>query len=147
MHIIAGGAQIARAAPFYDDGLVTSAKHVTKKLVPMIEPNGVGAQQPAHPVHEIGVGCFNHQVEMIAHQAIGMDLETGFRAGFGQRFEEIVAINIGFVDVLLAVATAHDVVDGAGILDSELSWHGPDDASAPAGSQPRKLQCYSLTPL
>ena len=55
-------------------------------------------------------------MKVVAHQAIGMDLETGLLAGLGQRFEKVLPIHIIQIDVLAPVPTTHDVVNGARIL-------------------------------
>jgi hypothetical protein len=57
-----------------------------------------------------------------------MHLPTRFLARLGQRFQEILAVNIIEVDVLPPVAAAHDVIHRSGIFNAHLSWHG---ASAP----------------
>jgi hypothetical protein len=40
--------------------------------VPSIEPRRIGAQLPLHPGDQIGLRRFDHQMKMIAHQAIGL---------------------------------------------------------------------------
>ncbi len=77
MHIITGGAQVTCPVALDDDGLVTPAKDMAKELLEVIEPNRVAAQKPAHAGDNIRVGRLSHQVKMVAHQAIGMHLETG----------------------------------------------------------------------
>ena len=88
----------------------------------MIEPNCVGAQQPAHSRHQIGIGSFNHQMEVISHQAISMRLPSGFLADFGESLQKILPIHIVQENVFPPVATTHHVVDATGVLDSQFSW-------------------------
>src|SRR5713226_3284176 len=60
---------------------------------------------------------------MVAHQAIGVDLPPGLLAGLGEGLEEIVPIHVVQVDLLAAIATAHDMVHRPGILDAHLTRH------------------------
>src|SRR5690349_1552755 len=60
----------------------------------MIEPDGVGALQPSHAGDQVGVGGFQHQVVVIAHEAIRVNLPTGLLTSFGQRLEEVVSIHV-----------------------------------------------------
>src|SRR5437868_3824995 len=117
MHVIAGGPKIAGPAAFNDDGFVAAAEDVAEKLLLVIESNGVGAQQPAHSSDQIGIRCFEDQVKMVAHEAVGVDFKTSLLAGFSQGFEEVLAIHLIEVDILLAISPAHDMVNGSGIFD------------------------------
>jgi len=72
MHVIAGRLQITIAAALDYERLVAAAKHVAEKLLAVIQADRAGAQEPAHALHQIRVGCFQYQVKMVAHQAIRM---------------------------------------------------------------------------
>ena len=89
-----------------------------EKLVPTIEAQCVTAQQPAHPRHQVALWRLDHQMKVVAHEAIGVNLKPGLGAGFRQRFEEVVAIHIGLIDVFFAVAPARDVINRSRVLDS-----------------------------
>ena len=65
-----------------------------EQLVPMVQPDGVGAQQLARAFDQVGVRGFGHQMKMILHQAIGMDLPTRLLARFGESLEEILPVYI-----------------------------------------------------
>jgi len=84
--------------------------------VPMVEPNGIGALQPSHPAHQVGVGRFQHQMLVVAHQAIGMHLPTRLLARFSQRLDEIVPVHIVEKNVLAAISPAHHMIHRAGIF-------------------------------
>jgi hypothetical protein len=60
---------------------------------------------------------------MVAHQTESVNLPSGFQASLCQGLEEILAINVVKVDVLAAVAAAHDVIHRAGIFDADLPRH------------------------
>jgi len=53
----------------------------------------------------------------------GVNFKTGLLAGFSEGFEEVMAVDIIKVNVFLTVSSAHDVIDGSGIFDSELARH------------------------
>jgi hypothetical protein len=92
-------------------------------LVPVIEADGVGTLQPRHVGNQIGVGRFELQVVMVAHQAVGVNLPIRFLARFRQRFEKILPVHILQENSLAPVALAHDVRHRRRILDSHLAWH------------------------
>jgi hypothetical protein len=94
-----------------------------EKFVAVVEPNGVGAQQPAHSFHQIRLRRFCDEMKMVSHQTIGMNLPGSFRASFGQSFQEIVAVNVRQKDVFATIPAAHQVVSGAWKLHSWLSGH------------------------
>jgi len=71
--------------------------------MPVVESNRVGAQQPPHSRDKVGLGCLDHQVEVIAHQAIGMHLEPRFLARLRQGLEEILPVNVILEGVLPAI--------------------------------------------
>ena len=97
---------------------------MAEEFVPVIQAQGIAAQQPAHPLHQVAFGSLHDQVEVVAHQAASLAMKLGFEAGFGQGFAEVLPIDIVQEGVLPAVSTAHDVVNGPRILDSQLAWHG-----------------------
>jgi hypothetical protein len=45
--------------------------------MPAIEPSGVGAEEPFHARHQRGLGRLDDQMEVIGHQAVGMNLPFG----------------------------------------------------------------------
>jgi hypothetical protein len=71
------------------------------------------------PADQLGLD----QMKMIGQEAIGVDLPTGFGAGFRQCGEESLAVRFIQKDRLPAIATAHDMVHGAGILQTQFAGH------------------------
>ena len=96
---------------------------MTEELVPMIQTQRVGAQEPAHPRHQAAIGSLHQEMKMIAHEAVRMHLEIRFLTGFSQGLEEVLAVHIIGEDVLPAITTTHDVLDGTGVFDAELTRH------------------------
>jgi len=105
------------------------------KLVPMVEPVGVGAQQPAHPGHQIAPGRLDDQMKVVSHQTIGMNLETGLRTRLAQGLEEIVAIPFIQEDRLALGSPAYDVINRSGIFNAHLARH---ECILPQPHPPRK---------
>jgi len=110
--------------------------------VPMVEPVGIGAQQPAHALHQVGVRRLHHQMKMISHQTISVDLEAGFLTRLGQGLEEIVAVPLIQKDRFPAVSPAEEMINGPGIFDSDLARHRLD--SPPSPSPPQAQKCPKL---
>src|SRR5215218_3506838 len=94
-----------------------------EEFVPAIEPARVSAQEPFHPCDQIGLRRLHHEVEVVGHQAIGMNLPTRLGTCFSQCGEEPLAIGVVLENSLSTVATVHDVIDRTRILDSQLAGH------------------------
>src|SRR5437016_3537468 len=99
-------------------------------LVSAVIAVSVGAQQPLHPVHQVGLRSFYHQMKVIPHEAIGMHLPTGLFAGFGKRLQEAAPVNVIQEDNLAPVATIHEVINRPRVLDSELASHDCQNGGA-----------------
>jgi hypothetical protein len=55
------------------------------QLVSPVKPHRVCAEQPFHPFDQIRPRRLYHQVKMIAHQTVGVDLPPSLLAGCAQR--------------------------------------------------------------
>ncbi len=75
---------------------------------------------------------------MIAHQAVGMHLPASLLTRFGQGLEEVVPVHVVQEDVLAPVPTAQDMIDRAGILESEPARHGKGVAGRGRQVKPKK---------
>src|SRR5579862_6309167 len=89
MHVIANRRQITIAAVVDQQRFITPAKKMARKLVPAIKSSGVSSQEPFHASGQVGFRRLDHQMKMISHQTIGMDLPARFGAGFGQGRDEL----------------------------------------------------------
>ena len=85
------------------------------ELVPVVKPNRISALQPGHPSHQVGIGCFDHQMVVVAHEAIRVDLPISFLPRLGESFDKIEPIHVVKKNVLPTVSTAHDMVHPRGI--------------------------------
>ena len=94
MPVVAGRAQVAAAAPWHQLRLIPPAQNMAAEFMPVVKADGLGAFQPSHAAHQVGVGRFQHQIVMIAQQTIRVNLPIGFLAGRGQRFQEILPVHV-----------------------------------------------------
>ncbi len=74
MHVVAPRLQIPRRRTVHDQGLVAAAEQMAEQLVAAVEPARVSAQKPFHARNQVRLGRFDHQVKMIRHEAVGMNL-------------------------------------------------------------------------
>ena len=65
---------------------------------------------------------------MTAHQAAGVHLGTGLLARLRQCPEEVLSVTVTLEDILPPIASAHDVVDRSGKLNSQLARHARESA-------------------
>src|ERR1043166_1887117 len=82
MHVIAHRSQIPSATAIHNQRLVSAGKEMAAELMPDIKALGVNAQEPLHAGDQIGLRSFEHQMKMIAHQTIGVNLPLSFGASF-----------------------------------------------------------------
>ena len=92
----------------------------------MVQPDDVGAEQPTHPGHQIGLGCLHHQVEVVGNQAQGVNLPRGLEARVAQRRHKPVPIRVVAEDHLSVVPPIHQVVHRSRIPHSERASHKGD---------------------
>jgi len=105
---------------------------LAKNFVPVVEPNGVGAEQPTHFLDQIRIGGLYDQVKVIAHQAIAVELPAGLLTRCGQSVEEVLPVNVIQENVLRAISSAYHMVNGTGELNADFARHEPIKA---CGSQ------------
>ena len=117
MHIVADGFEVAIPA-FHQQGFIPAAKDMAKEFVPVVQPDGVGAEQPAQARHQIGVRGFHDQMKVIIHEAISMHLPAGFLTRLRQGFEKVLPVNVVQENGLPPIPATHDMIEGTGKLDS-----------------------------
>ena len=67
------------------------------------------------------IGC--GWTEVIEHETKRVHLPIGFGADLSKRVEKAVIIGVIAEDGFAAIAAIHDVVNGAGIFDTQLPGH------------------------
>lgn|GEM_PF-5437461 len=60
---------------------------------------------------------------------------TQARQLLGEGLEEIVAIHIVQENRIVTVALTHDLIEGTGEFDAELTWHGNEETTIRGRSQ------------
>jgi hypothetical protein len=121
--VIAHGFQVARGISVHEQRFVTAAENVTEELVPVVEANGIGAQQPTHAFNKVRLGGFCHEMEMVSHEAIGVQLPSSLMTRLRKRLNEVLPVHIIEEYILATIAPAHEVVNRSGILNSRLTGH------------------------
>ena len=147
MGVIANGAQIPAGGPIHQQRFVAAAKNMAALFMPMIEPVGISAQEPAQSGHQIAFRGFEDQMKMVFHQTKGMNLEAGFLAGLAQGFDEIMAIALIKEDGFATISPAQDMIDRAGVLNAYGTCHPPILPQKTPGGQCKNGQIYGLTPV
>ena len=66
---------------------------------------------------------FNPSLRNTCRKAEGVNLPAGLFTRLAEGFEEALPVLVVEEDGFPAVAAVHDVVDGAGVLDSEFAGH------------------------
>ena len=89
-----------------------------KFLVPPVVTARIGAQQPLHSRHQVGLRRLDYQVKMIAHQAVRMHLPAGLLTGLAQRFQQPLPVRVVGEDGFPPVAAIHHMVNRSGVLDA-----------------------------
>ncbi len=77
----------------------------------------------AHPFGEIAIGSLDHQMIMVAHQAIGVAEPVKALSDMSQRAEEELAVGVVFEDRPLLIAAGSDVIEGAVVFDPQRVSH------------------------
>ena len=113
-----------------------------RPLMPGVEPQRVGAQQPAHPRHQVPVGRLNNQVKMIGHQTISVNLKTGLVTRFGQGFDEILPVHVRLKNIPMGVGPADYISEFTNADPSNLTNNSGRRgfAGAPKGKNGTKIQ-------
>ena len=71
-----------------------------------------------HPLGNVGIRRFDHEVVMIAHEAIGMAQPVVALLRFDKYLEEFKIVAIIMKYRLPSIAAGGDVIHGAGIFDA-----------------------------
>ena len=77
-----------------------------------------------HDAGEGNVAYLDHQMNMVSHEAEGVDAMAETLDTFLQKKKEAGAVFFGEKDILSGIASQNDMVDGAGIMKSGFACHG-----------------------
>jgi len=92
-------------------------------------PQSPIAEEQLHPHHQVGLGRFDDQVKVIAHQALRVCLPTGLLTSLGQRLQQPLPVLVILKDRLPPAAPIHYVINCPSILNAQLPSHEPCLAS------------------
>jgi len=140
MHVIRRRPQIVRRRFIDHLRLVASAKEMPAVMVAPVKAHRVGAQEPFHSRHQIGMRRFYDEMEMIAHQTVGMAPAIASRHRRRRAFPRREAGPLIDEKCPAAELAAHDVIDRVCVLDSKRS------AIAPSRRQAKMCQSLGLIP-
>src|ERR1022692_1383840 len=98
---------------------------MTKELMSPVEARSIRAQKPLHASDQVGLGRFDHQMKVVQHQTISMNLPACFVARFAEGFQKTLPILIVLENRLSPVSPVHDVIDRSRILHSQFARHAP----------------------
>jgi hypothetical protein len=108
----------------HQNGLETALEDMAHLAVAAVHALGENAVDVPHQRREIGLPRAQHQVVVIAHQAVGQRAGVEAVEGLGEQVEEESPVVVVQEDRLLPVATGGDVVDGVGKFDAQRAGHG-----------------------
>ena len=109
-------------------------------VVTAVKRLGIDAIELPHGAGQIGLGCFHEQVEVVAHQAVGMQHEMKPGDDTLQHTREPPPILVVEEDVLAGIASNRNMVERPRILKAQRSGHA-------AESTPSICTVQDLTPL
>ena len=124
MHVIAHRLQVSGARSIHHQRLVASAEQVPEEFVPTVEAGRVRAQEPLHARNQVGLRRLHHQMKMIRHEHVGVDLPPGLGASISQRLDEPLPILVILENSFPPIPAVHDVINRLRILHSQFASHG-----------------------
>src|SRR5437773_1246085 len=86
-------------------------------------PARLSAQKPFHSLNQVRLRRFDHQVKMIPHEAIGMNLPARLAARLAQGLDKPLAVVVVVEDRFALVPTVHNVVHCPGVLNPNFARH------------------------
>ena len=104
-----------RVEPATEQWAVTPVPLVIRLRVPTFD----GLHRPRKPADR----AVHDEVEMVRHQAVGVDLDAEAVDCVGEQALELDQIDIVAEDVLAVGAAIHQVVPAIGHVGAEWSWH------------------------
>jgi hypothetical protein len=151
-----GDRRVVLAGVFDDFRPVPPPEKVVDASVPVVERAGIAAVQVAHPLVEVGFRRLDDEMEVIAHQAVHVQLPLVTLCDTAEEADEEATVLVVDDDRCVIVAACDDVVDGtwfempqwtahaatvagaAGAADEEASLarlrHDPDTCQARDGA-------------
>ncbi len=114
------------AAMFHQDRFIAPLQDMTDAFMTTIKALGVDAVQLAHASRQVGPGCLEKQVIVVAHQAVGMTYPFETVDDLAKKLKERDAVRPGEENILFRVAPARNVIDGSFKFDTKRTCHSLD---------------------
>ena len=106
------------------DGLEAALEHNSHQSMAAVEASQVDPVELAHNQRQIRLARVQHQVVVVAHQAVGQNLGVKAVHGLGQDAQEGFAVFVVLEDRTAPIAPCRDVVQRAGELNAQGAGHG-----------------------
>ena len=103
----------------------TGPQKMPAVFVPDFKPPGINPQQPFDPRHQIGLRSLQHQMKMLGHQSIRVNLRLRLAASFRQRGRKSFPVGVIPKNAFAPVPAIHDVINRPFLFDSQPPGH-PD---------------------
>ena len=111
------------AVRVHQQGFVAPLKKMAAAVVVAVEINGISRVEPLHEAVQISLRRVDHEMKVVGHQDVAVDLDPINRATFRQNVQELAPVGIIRKDVPAFVAPGSDVLPGAGVLDPQRAGH------------------------
>lgn len=102
-------------------------KHVPDLSAPGIEIAGVSKRKVLHAGGQLNVTDLQNEVQVIGHQAEGMNPVAEADNAFRKQVVEILSVVTGEEHILPSIAAQNDVVQTTGNMQSGFASHGTED--------------------
>ncbi len=109
---------------FHQNRRESALQEMPYPLMPAIDGLGIGAVELPHASRERRPWGFEQQMIVVVHRAIGMAVPAETIDDVGQLLEEQRAVPIINHNILPGIATTRDMVDRAGIFQTQRTSHG-----------------------
>ena len=100
-----------------------SGRVTASAAVSAVEIQGVPGEEFSHDSGDACFAALEQDVDMVVHERPGVDCAFAFSDGLSESFEESGLVFVVAEDVGLVYPADHDVVQGAGDVQSCLAWH------------------------
>ena len=133
-------------AVFLDqDGLVAALEQVAGPSVPIVEELGVNAVQLPHADGEVAVRGLDENMGMVGHEAVGMADPIVAFVDVLEGVQKVQTVSVIFENGLFLVAARCNMVDCAGVFDTEGTRHKRRISKNKANVKPQDLTLWVLT--
>jgi hypothetical protein len=110
----------------HEDGVVPALEEMADQVMPAIEGLGIDAVEVPHAASQIGLWCFQEQMVVVVHQAIGIESPSETRDGLSKDRHPAGPVGCIGHDGLPCIPATGDMIEGAGKFEPQRTCHGRD---------------------